>query len=128
MGGGRRHLAQDPTNSSLGKILEQIQPNSSVLECGCAIGYSPMLDRYYTAFLQDLAVKHQIPYAQEVMEGSTGTNSMHTQIAGIGVPSVLVSLPQRYMHTPVESVDLGDIMALGKLVSVFLTDFKEADR
>lgn len=116
------------TDVTFGDSPDSPKDHSVPLGGGCAIGYSPMLDRYYTAFLQELAIKHQIPYAQEVMEGSTGTNSMHTQIAGIGVPSVLVSLPQRYMHTPVESVDLGDIMALGKLVSVFLTDFKEADR
>lgn len=108
-------------------------PDSPANHCvpvggGCAIGYSPMLDRHYTALLQKLALRHQIPYVQEIMEGSTGTNSMHTQIAGCGVPSVLVSLPQRYMHTPVESVSISDIKALGKLAAVFLRDFEEAER
>ena len=116
------------TDVTFGDSPDSPKDHSVPLGGGCAIGYSPMLDRHYTEFLQSLALKHQIPYHQEVMEGSTGTNSMHTQIAGMGVPSVLVSLPQRYMHTPVESVDLGDIMALGKLVSVFLTDFEEAGR
>lgn len=116
------------TDVTFGDSPDSPKDHSVPLGGGCAIGYSPVLDRHYTELLQDLVVKHQIPYHQEVMEGSTGTNSMHTQIAGMGVPSVLVSLPQRYMHTPVESVDMGDIAALGKLVSVFLTDFKEAAR
>lgn len=116
------------TDVTFGDSPDSPKDHSVPLGGGCAIGYSPMLDRHYTAFLQRLALKHQIPYHQEVMEGSTGTNSMHTQIAGIGVPSVLVSLPQRYMHTPVESVDLGDIKALGKLVSVFMRDFEEVGR
>ena len=59
------------------------------------------------------------------MSGSTGTNSMHTQIAGDGVPSVLLSLPLRYMHTPVEEIDLKDVEAVAKLIAAFLRSFGE---
>lgn len=97
------------------------------LGSGAAIGYSPVLDREHTQRLRLLAQRHGIPYTQEVMEKSTGTNSMHTQIAGTGVPSALISLPLRYMHTPVEEISLGDLEAMARLVAEFIRSFGEAD-
>ena len=73
-------------------------------------------------------MQHQIPYVREVMSGSTGTNSMHTQIAGDGVPTVLLSLPLRYMHTPVEEIDLRDVEAVAQLTAAFLRSFREEDK
>lgn len=99
--------------------------HSKALGSGNAIGFSPVLDRKLTHFLRKLAVEHNIPYTSEIMEGSTGTNSMHTQIAGDGVPSVLISLPQRYMHTPVECVDLRDVEAIAQLIALFLRNYQE---
>ena len=95
------------------------------LGSGAAIGYSPVLDRSYTETLKALARKYEIPYTQEVMEKSTGTNSMHTQIAGTGVPSALISLPLRYMHTPVEEISLQDLESMARLVAEFLKHFGE---
>lgn len=95
------------------------------LGSGAAIGLSPVLDRRFSRFLQKLAVEIQIPYVQEVMEKSTGTNSMHTQIAGNGVPSALISMPLRYMHTPVEEISLRDVEAMARLTAEFLRRFEE---
>lgn len=95
------------------------------LGSGAAIGYSPVLDRTYTRRLRALAEKEEIPYVQEIMENSTGTNSMETQIAGNGVPSVLISMPLRYMHTPVEEIDLRDLEAVAQLMAAFLRSFAE---
>ena len=100
-------------------------PKGYPLGSGVAIGYSPVLDREYTRTLQQLAEREKIPYVREAMSGSTGTNSMHTQIAGDGVPSVLLSLPLRYMHTPVEEIDLKDVEAVAKLIAAFLRSFGE---
>lgn len=97
------------------------------LGSGAAIGYSPVLDRAMTKKLKRLAEKHQIPYTQEVMEKSTGTNSMHTQIAGTGVPSALISMPLRYMHTPVEEISLPDLEAMARLVAEFIKSFGEEE-
>ena len=103
-------------------------PKGFPLGSGAAIGYSPVLDRDYTLRLQRLAQQQNIPYVREVMSGSTGTNSMHTQIAGEGVPSVLLSLPLRYMHTPVEEIDLRDVEAVAQLIAAFLRSFGEEEQ
>ena len=61
----------------------------------------------------------------EVLEGNTGTNAAETQIAREGIPTGLVSLPQRYMHTPVETVRLGDIDACARLIADWILSLGE---
>lgn len=90
------------------------------LGSGAAIGYSSQLDRTMTKRLKTLAEEQHIPHVKEIMPANTGTNASHTQIAANGTPTVLVSLPLRYMHTPVEEVDLKDLKAVGELTAAFL--------
>lgn len=113
------------TDVTFGDSPDTPKERTVPLDGGAAIGYSPMLDRHYTDLLKTLAVRERIRFCCEVMPGSTGTNSMHTQIAGLGVPSVLVSLPLRYMHTPVEAVSLRDIQAVGSLCAAFVRHIGE---
>lgn len=100
-------------------------PDSSDRECGkmnggAMIGYAPILDRQYTEMLVDIAKEKEIPFQKEIMNGRTGTNADHITISKGGIPSVLVSIPLRYMHTPVETVDVRDIEACAKLIAEFL--------
>ena len=100
-------------------------PDSSDRECGkmnggAMIGYAPILDRQYTEMLVDIAKEKEIPFQKEIMNGRTGTNADHITISKGGIPSVLVSIPLRYMHTPVETVDVRDIDACAKLIAEFL--------
>ncbi len=100
-------------------------PDSKSSECGKMnggpmIGYSPILSREYSDLLVEIAKENDIPYQKEVMNGRTGTNADHITISKGGVPSALVSLPQRYMHTPVEVVDIRDIETSAKLIARFL--------
>lgn len=102
-------------------------PDSKVQECGkmnggAMIGYSPVLNREYTELLVRLAEENGIPYQKEIMSGKTGTNADHITVSKGGIPSVLVSLPIRYMHTPVETVDLRDIESCAKLIARFLEE------
>ena len=100
-------------------------PDSSDRECGkmnggAMIGFAPILDRQYTEMLVQTAKEKDISYQKEIMNGRTGTNADHITISKGGIPSVLVSIPLRYMHTPVETVDIRDIEACAKLIAEFL--------
>ena len=45
-----------------------------------------------------------------------------------GIPSALISIPNRYMHTTVEMIDLRDVQTAVKLVAAFCLDVKKGER
>ena len=50
---------------------------------------------------------------------STGTDADAVQFARSGIPTGLVEIPLRYMHSPVEMVDLADVEATVELIAAF---------
>lgn len=100
-------------------------PDSKSSECGkmnggAMIGFSPILSRELSNLLVEVAKENNIPFQKEIMNGRTGTNADHITVSKGGIPSALVSLPQRYMHTPVETVDIRDIESCAKLIARFI--------
>ena len=69
--------------------------------------------------LIDVAEKEGIPLQHEASSRSTGTDTDSIYPVREGVPSALVSLPQRYMHSVVEQVHLGDVEHVIKLLTAF---------
>ncbi|RLI85970.1 MAG: M42 family peptidase [Archaeoglobales archaeon] len=67
-------------------------------------------------WLKETAERNDIPYQLEVAEGGT-TDATAIQITKSGVPSGVVSIPARYIHSPVEVVDLRDLENSSKLIS-----------
>ena len=65
--------------------------------------------------LVKVAQAHQLPYQLEVLEQG-GTDASSIQLARSGVPAGVISIPSRYIHTPSEMVDLGDVGACVQLV------------
>lgn len=93
------------------------------LGCGAVIGLSPMLSQPLTQELRAICDERELPYRLEVMTGSPGTNASATQISREGVPSVMVSVPLRYMHTPREVVCMSDIECCAQVIAQFLRGF-----
>lgn len=66
------------------------------------------------------AERAEVPVATEVIwSGQSGTDAAAMQIARAGIPTAIVSLPLRNMHTPVEVVSLKDINRTGRLLAEF---------
>ncbi len=102
-----------------------LTPDSKSAECGkmskgAMVGYSPILSREFSNMLVAIAEENNIPYQKEIMSGRTGTNADHITVSKSGIPSALISLPERYMHTPVETVDIQDIENCAKLIARFV--------
>ncbi len=88
---------------------------------GPMIGIAPVLDDSLGRSLQELADQNGIPYQLEVMGGQTATDADYIALCAGGVKTALLSIPQRYMHTPVEMVDLADIQATADLITAYVT-------
>lgn len=74
-----------------------------------------------------VAREQNVPFQVEVAPASSGTDAWAMQISRSGVPTAVVSLPLRYMHSPVECVDLNDIKETARLVAAFLADLQPAE-
>ncbi len=86
---------------------------------GPMIGISPSLSREISDGLIDTAVKNNIPYQLEVMNGLTSTNADRFSVNREGAKACTVSIPLRYMHTPVEVIDVEDVRLTGELIASF---------
>lgn len=93
---------------------------------GVMIGVSPTLDKEMSKALTDCAEKAGIPYQIEVMAGTTGTNADAISVSGKGVRACTLSIPIRYMHTPVEVAKISDIEATGRLIYQYIKEFRHA--
>jgi putative aminopeptidase FrvX len=82
----------------------------------------PLLHERLIATASQFELKHQI----EIIPGATGTDAWAIQVARQGIPSALLSIPLRYMHTTVETVCLRDIERTGRLMAQFIAGLDEA--
>ena len=76
---------------------------------GPMIGIAPSLSKNIGEALKQAAIKENIPYQLEVMAGKSGTNADLISLERGGVPCGLVSIPQKYMHSAVEVVNIEDM-------------------
>ena len=96
---------------------------------GPAIGVGPNMTRWMTERMIAKAREHGIPYQMEIMSGHTGTNGWEMQISREGVATSVLSLPLKYMHTPVETLSLADMEGVAQLLAAFVEHLgKEAVR
>ena len=87
---------------------------------GAMIGFSPILDKMISRKLVDTAKKNNIPYQCEIMNGSTGTNADVITLSENGIKGALISIPEKYMHQPMEVVDISDIESVSKLICAYI--------
>jgi putative aminopeptidase FrvX len=87
------------------------------------LGSGPVLSRGSTLhpqlfeLLHDTAEREQIPFTVEATARATGTDADAVHASRAGVPTALVSIPIRYMHSPVELVQLDDVHACARLIA-----------
>lgn len=92
---------------------------------GPAIGLGPNTNRAFTKKIIDKAAELGMDYQLEVLPGNSGTNAWAIQTSRVGVATALVSLPLKYMHSPVETMLISDAEKIVALLSEFLSDAGE---
>ena len=83
------------------------------------IGRGSTLSPKVFELLVETAEAEGIEYSIAASGRGTSTDADVLQISRAGIPTGLVSIPLRYMHSPVEMVDLGDVEATIALLAAF---------
>jgi endoglucanase len=91
---------------------------------GPTFGHGPNIHPYLFKQFKELAERLEIPYATEIMPKSSDTDGMALQITAEGIPTFVLSIPIRYMHTPVEMATLKDIQRAGRLLAEFIVELQ----
>ncbi len=87
------------------------------------MGAGPVIDRGagvhagMVDFAVETATAEGIPFQLEASSGRTGTDADAVQLTRAGVPCCVISIPNRYMHSPNEVADLDDLDACARLVA-----------
>ncbi len=102
-----------------GKTPDSPKEGAFVMGSGPVVGIGPNMARWMVRRLLDEAEKLGLAVQKEVMEGSSGTNGWELQIANEGIATAVLSVPLKYMHTPVEVVEPGNIEATARLLAAF---------
>jgi endoglucanase len=99
-------------------------PGSEVKEAGKhELGSGPVIARGSTLnerlfeLLHAAAEAERMPFTVEATARATGTDADAVHLSRGGVPTSLVSIPLRYMHSPVELVELEDVHACARLIA-----------
>lgn len=117
-------IAIDVTFDS-GKLGDEDRENK--LGGGPVVCVGPNIHPGVRKKLVEAAKENEIPYQIEVEPGNTGTDAWDIQITREGIPTLLISIPLKYMHTSVEVVNLEDIKNTGKLLAGFVGKLKEEE-
>lgn len=92
---------------------------------GPTLGWGANLHPFLYTYFKDLAEKFEIPVAMELTPTHSGTDAYAIQVARAGIPTMLIGIPLRYMHTPVEMIALKDVHRAGRLLSEFISGLRE---
>lgn len=98
-------VTHDSSTPMINKMIEGECSNGK----GPSLCYGPAVHNKLLSFVQDIGDKNKIPYQLRTVSRSTGTDTDSFAYANDGCPSVLISIPLRYMHTTVEMIHKDDI-------------------
>ncbi len=93
--------------------------NAVPLDNGMGIAAGPNVHPLLHERLTQIAREHEIPYRVTAYAGATGTNAWSMQVVREGIPTALIDIPLRYMHTSVETLSLTDLERVGRLLAGF---------
>jgi len=87
---------------------------------GPSLGVGPYLHPGMFRSLKRAAEENEIPFQTEVAPGSTGTDANAIQITREGIPTGLLGIPLKSMHTSVETLSVKDVERTGRLMAQFI--------
>ncbi len=102
-------IITDVTHDTYTPMINKAIEGDVMCSRGPSLAYGPAVHNKLLNFVQDVAAKKKIPVQNRTVSRSTGTDTDSFAYANDGCPSVLISIPLRYMHTTVEMLHRNDI-------------------
>lgn len=91
---------------------------------GPTLGWGANLHPYLYERCKELAERLEIPVSTDISPAYSGTDAHAIQVAREGIPTMLLGIPLRYMHTPVEMVAVKDVLRAGRLLAEFICELE----
>ena len=121
-------LVVDVTHATDYPTVSKAQHGDTRLGKGPAITHGGCNHPEVVKRLEEVAKKKKIPLQHEAMSNSSGTDTDVIFWTRGGIASALISLPNRYMHSPVEVVNLRDLEMIPQLMAAFVQSVKRGEQ
>ncbi|HZZ74516.1 MAG TPA: M42 family metallopeptidase [Puia sp.] len=102
-------IVTDVTHDTATPMVNKLIEGDVTCGKGPSLAFGPAVHNLLLSFVRDTATKKNIPVQLRAVSRSTGTDTDSFAYANEGCPSVLISIPLRYMHTTVEMLNRNDI-------------------
>jgi putative aminopeptidase FrvX len=102
-------IITDVTHDTSTPMINKMIEGETSCGKGPSLSYGPAVHNKLLQLVEDVAEKNKIPVQLRTVSRSTGTDTDSFAYANDGCPSVLISIPLRYMHTTVEMIHRNDI-------------------
>jgi putative aminopeptidase FrvX len=114
----------DVTHDTSSPLYDKKKQGDQKCGLGPVLTYGPAVQNNLLNMIIDVANKNKINFQRAAVSRSTGTDTDSFAYSGEGVPSALISLPLKYMHTTVETVNKNDVQEVVELMYQFLINLK----
>jgi putative aminopeptidase FrvX len=109
-------IVTDVCHDTSTPMIDKKKQGDNALGLGPVISYAPAIQQKLRDLIIDTAEKNEIPFQRHASSRYTGTDTDAFAYSNGGVPSALISLPLRYMHTTVETVHKKDVEKVIRLI------------
>jgi endoglucanase len=121
-------LVVDVTHATDYPTVSKAQHGDTKVGDGPAITHGGCNHPEVVARLEAVAKSKKIPLQHEAMSATSGTDTDVIFWTRGGIASALISLPNRYMHSPVEVVSLKDLEMIPQLMAAFVQSLKKGEQ
>ena len=109
-------IVTDVTHDTTTPMINKITQGELACGKGPVVSYAPAVQINLNKMLIEVAKQHHIPFQRQASSRFTGTDTDAFAYSNGGVPSALISLPLRYMHTTVEMIHKEDVDNVIRLI------------
>ena len=120
-------IVTDVCHDTTTPMIDKKKEGETISGAGPVISYAPAIQNNLRELVVATATKNKIPFQRLAASRATGTDTDAFAYSNGGVPSALISLALRYMHTTVEMVHKDDVENVIKLIYETLLSIKDGE-